>query len=321
MVGRVVRGLLTTTTVLAVLASTSAVRAGDPAVAREQLKLGYTLAQEGKCGEAIPHLLESLRLDPKAITLLNLADCEERVGKLADALGHWVDARVRAQTEGAEAIGSEAERRAKELEPRLARLTIVLARGAPSDAKVTRDGLELGAPSLSLPLPIEPGTHKIVVRAAGRVDRTVDVTLTEGESKRVEVEVGPVDPTPRAEAPTSPPPNTTADAAPSSLHPLVFVGFGVGAVGLGVGAVTGVMALGAGSDAKTACPNGVCRDQKALDDATSGQTLGTVSTIGFVVGAAGAAVGIYGLTLKPKKADGRVGVALGPSFVGLRGQF
>src|SRR5262245_53786122 len=96
--------------------------AGDPAIAREQLKIGYTLAQEGKCDEAVPHLTESLRLDPKAITLINLADCEEKVGKLADAMGHWVDARARAQAEGSRPIEEEATQRATALEPRLARL-------------------------------------------------------------------------------------------------------------------------------------------------------------------------------------------------------
>ena len=54
--------------------------AHDPAGAREQLKIGYQLAQDNKCQDAIPHLKESLRLDPRAITLINLADCEEKTG-------------------------------------------------------------------------------------------------------------------------------------------------------------------------------------------------------------------------------------------------
>ena len=78
------------------LASSSAAHAGDPVAAREQVKLGYQLAQDGKCEAAIPHFVESLKLDVKAITLINLASCEEKTSRLADALGHWVEARARA---------------------------------------------------------------------------------------------------------------------------------------------------------------------------------------------------------------------------------
>ena len=81
----------------AVLLCSSTAAAGDSLAAREQLKIGYLLAKQGRCDEALPHLAESLRLDVRAITLINLAQCEESVGRLADAMGHWVDARARAQ--------------------------------------------------------------------------------------------------------------------------------------------------------------------------------------------------------------------------------
>src|SRR3954447_12558139 len=140
-----------------VLGSTTA-HAGDPAAAREQVKLGYQLAQDGKCDEAIPHFVESLKLDAKAITLINLAACEEKTAKLADALGHWVEARGRAQTEGNAAIQEEAEKKAKALEARIPKLTVVLA-GATPDAEVVRDGVALGAASMGVPLPVNPGAH------------------------------------------------------------------------------------------------------------------------------------------------------------------
>lgn len=294
--------------------------AGDPALAREQLKIGYLLAQEGKCNEALPHLLESLRLDPKAITLINLADCEEKVGKLTEAVGHWVDARVRAQAEGARPIEEEAEKRSTALEPRLPRLTIVLAPGVPKDAVVERDGIGLGAPSLGIPLPLDPGAHSIVVRANGRLDRTTQVTVGEGEVKRIEVGVGdsvapPValSPAMRDEAPT-----------PRSSSPLVFVGFGAAALGLTVGTITGIIALDAARDAEKACPTLRC-DPKTLDDVEAGRTMGTISTAGFIIAGVGTAIGIYGLLSgekgSPKKTDASIGVSAAPSFVGLRGRF
>lgn len=295
--------------------------AGDPATAREQLKIGYLLAQENKCDEALPHLVESLRLDPKAITLINLADCEEKVGKLSDAMSHWVDARARAQSEGLRPIEEEATARATALEPRLARLTIVLAPSAPKDAVVERDGVVLGAPSMGIPLPLDPGAHTIVVKVRGREDAATQLTLGEGEAKRVELEAGP----PSGGLAAAPPPPPDAEpASKPALSPLVFIGFGVAAAGVAAGSVTGLMALGAGSTARTACPDLRCADASALDDVETGRTLGTVSTISFIVAGAGAAVGVYGLLwAKPSatKPAPSVGVSVAPASVSLRGSF
>ncbi|MBX3208990.1 MAG: hypothetical protein KF764_28415 [Labilithrix sp.] len=293
--------------------------AGDPASAREQLKIGYLLAQDNKCDEALPHLLESLRLDPKAITLINLADCEEKVGKLSDAMSHWVDARARAQSEGLRPIEEEATARATALEPRLARLTIVLAPSAPKDAVVERDGVVLGAPSMGIPLPLDPGAHTIVVKVKGRDDATTRLALVEGEAKRVELEAGPL-----AAGTAPPPPPVGEPTTKAPMSPLVFIGFGVAAAGVAAGSVTGVMALGAGSDAKSACPDLRCTDAGALDDVGTGRTLGTVSTISFIVAGAGAAVGVYGLLFaKPSatKPAPSVGVSVTPASVALRGSF
>src|SRR3954452_23580664 len=158
----VARALALASVITSGLGWSSSAYAGDPAAAREQVKLGYQLAQDGKCDEAIPHFLESLKLDAKAVTLINLASCEEKTARLADALGHWVDARARAQAEGNGAIEEEAEKRAKALEPRLPKLTVVVA-GAPADAEVTRDGVALGAASMGVALPVNPGGHVLVV--------------------------------------------------------------------------------------------------------------------------------------------------------------
>lgn len=268
--------------------------AGDAGAAREQLKLGYKLKEEGKCAEAIPHLAESLRLDPKAITLINLADCEEQTKRLADAMGHWVDARTRAQAEGNKGIEEEATDRAKVLEGRLARLTVKLARTAPPDATVERDGVVLGAPSLGVPLPVDAGSHALVVKAKGHADARANVVLAEGESKTLEVEAGAV----VQEA-------AVVQTAPVEerrhVSPLVWAGFGAAAVGVAVGTVTGIKALGAGSDAETACPDLKCRPS-AFDDVESGRHMATISTIAFIVAGVGAGVGLYGLFFATKPA-------------------
>src|SRR4051812_16187046 len=162
----VARAIALASVITSCLGWSSSAHAGDPAAAREQVKLGYQLAQDGKCEEAIPHFVESLKLDVKAVTLINLASCEEKTNHPADALGHWVEARARAQAEGNAGIEEEAEKRAKALEPKLPKLTVVVA-GAPADAEVVRDGVVLGGASMGVPLPVNPGVHVLVVRAAG----------------------------------------------------------------------------------------------------------------------------------------------------------
>jgi hypothetical protein len=295
-------------------ATTRPAYAGDPAAAREQVKLGYLLAQDGKCEAAIPHFVESLKLDPKAITLINLASCEEKTARLADALGHWVDARARAQTEGNAAIEGEAERRARALEPRLPKLTVVVP-GAPPDVEVTRDGIVLGAASMGVPLPVNPGAHALVVHAKGHEDRAESVTLAEGESKRAELAMGP----PRKEAPrasVSPAPAPTT----TTTSPLVWIGFGTAVVGLGVGAATGLMAFGKASTAKDECPGDQCTPA-GLDAVDSGRTLATVSTIGFIVGGVGAALGLYGLVAGGSTSSTTVAVGVGPGGGAVQGTF
>jgi hypothetical protein len=287
--------------------------AGDPAAAREQLKSGYQLAQDGKCEEAIPHFVESMRLDVKAITLINLAQCEEKVGKLTDALGHWVDARARAQVEGNPQIVAEAEKRAKALEPRLGRLTITLAKDAPKDAEVTRDDVVLGSVSFGVALPVNPGTHVIVVKAPGHKEQRLEVNVGEGDLRSVQVTAGPIDPTVKA-----PPPG----GEKSGTSSLVYIGFGVGAAGLAVGTITGLMSLGKKSTADSNCPQKDQCNQEGLDAVDAGRTLGWVSTVGFIVGGVGAAVGVYGLVSGGSKSESpRAAIYLGPGSAGLRGSF
>jgi hypothetical protein len=311
----------------AVLLCSSTAAAGDSLAAREQLKIGYLLAKQGRCNEALPHLTESLRLDVRAITLINLAQCEESVGRLADAMGHWVDARARAQAESARDIEEEAEKRATALEPRLARIAIVPAANMPKDAVIERDGAALGAASMGLPLPVNPGTHTITVKIKGHADAMKTVTLAEGELQNVEVNPGEI----KGERSTSPAaassaPASTSDASrKGSSSPLTWIGFGVAIPAVAAGAITGVMALGAKSDADGRCPEGRCSRPSdvdaAKDDVEKGKTMGNISTIAFAVGAVGIGVGVFGLLSSKSNNGASASVALVPGGATLQGRF
>jgi tetratricopeptide (TPR) repeat protein len=105
-------------------------------------------------------------------------------------------------------------------------------------------------------------------------------------------------PAPSAASPAPPPagtalpqpPGGAGDSGGSSRVP-AYVAFGVGGVGLAVGAVAGALALGDAADAKERCVDNVCPlDDEAKRDSAIAK--GWISNIGFGVGAVGVAVGI-----------------------------
>ena len=79
-----------------------------------------------------------------------------------------------------------------------------------------------------------------------------------------------------------------------------------------MGTITGLLALGKASTAKTECPNVNDCSTAGTDAVDSGRTLGTISTIGFIVGGVGAAVGVYGLVWGKPESSASVAVSVGP---------
>src|SRR5688572_28640696 len=121
----------------------SLAEARDPVAAEALFNEGRALFEKGDNVGACAKFEESLRLDAAAGTLLNLANCEELIGELADAWMHWQQAAA-ALPEGDERVAI-AKDRLSALEKRLPRLQISLAKDAPSGTRVERDGTELRA--------------------------------------------------------------------------------------------------------------------------------------------------------------------------------
>ena len=216
------RALIPTALAFAIVATAPAASAQDaldPAAAREHLTQGYKLKQQGLLKDALPHFIESLRLDPKLKTTINLADCEEKLGMLVEAQNHWLMARDRAGREGDDRIRQEAEQRLSALGARMPRLNIQFAPGAPTDAQVYRDEVLLGRVSLGTALPTNPGEHKISVRAPGHEDTKYSVKLSERDSRTLTVDVGPVSKTPPKPAASAAPEAAAAASAPVTTQP------------------------------------------------------------------------------------------------------
>ena len=104
-------------------------------------------------------------------------------------------------------------------------------------------------------------------------------------------------------------------------RPVTYAAFGVAGVGVAVGAVTGILALGHASDARKGCEGSTCLSSTS-GDFDAAHTLATVSTIAFVVGGLAAAAGVANVVIGASQKDSvRVGAFVGPGRLGLEGAF
>jgi hypothetical protein len=288
----------------------------DAAASEALFREGRRLMKSRDFAAACPRLEESLRLDPATGTLVNLADCEEQVGRTASAWQHWRAAADRLPA--GDKRRAVAVQRAAALEKVLARLTIELAPSAPPDVRVKRDGTLLGAPSLGVALPVDPGRHMVVVSANGRQDREIEVTIQDREQRTVTVEPGAIEtlpavPTPSAvpaslfaplksDAPPTPV-EVTKPTSPKSGSVLGYVLLGGGALGLGAAAYFGLGALAARHDAAAACSeaSGANRCWADARDALDRDRRDSLyADISAGAGIAAAGVGLY-LLLRPSR--------------------
>jgi tetratricopeptide (TPR) repeat protein len=334
--------------VLCLVARIAAAEPSDPAAARAQLQEGYALKQQGKCAEAIPLFAEAVRLDRQAKALINLADCEAQLGKLVAAQGHLVEARDLARAQG-DPLKDVAEQRLQAVDKRLPKLVLKLAKQAPPNTTVSRDGVKLGAVSLGRPLPLDPGAHHVIARFSGRGERQYDVVLAEGETKELQVapdsaaSQSPLD-TPVRTTPTPSPSTSTLDsedrtsprppeltpptivthdpAAPSSRAPLKVAGIVTGSAGAAA-MVVGTILLAQGN-AKVGRVNDTSKATDAADlNYSTLQNAGAGLLIGGGVAVAGGVVMYVLGTRAPAAESGGVSFNVGSGFGGVtwRGRF
>lgn len=293
--------------------------------------------EQGKFAEALDAASKAEGLYHAAIHLSIIGQSLEGLGRLAEA----ADTYERLAAEQLPATAAPVFKKAQEtgnerLRALLARVPSLLVKvrvpggpGADGDVTVTVDGKPFEVRAVATRL--DPGKRTIRAEAPGHAPVVREIDLPEkGGVVVVDIELRPEG------APAQPPPEKPAEAEPAaepgSIVPAV-VAFSIGGVGLGVGAVTGAIFLSQMGDLHDRCPEDRC-DAAAQGDIDSAGTMGNVSTIGFGVGIAGAAVGVVLLALRsdggastsastPARAPGSV--ALTPfassDTLGVRGSF
>lgn len=300
-----------TVALLGAILSTAAPAGAAPGEAQQRFEEGRALLREGHAAEAIPKFIASIASEPTLAALLNLADCYERIGKLASAHARFRQAQELAQ--GKDSVrAEEARKRAEILEPRLSTITL-LPPPRTEGVRVWVDGVEIPAADWGKPRPQDAGTHEVIAQDSQGTRRKSMVALpAEAAHITAPIEItsagNPVSP------PVGPPrPTVVPPGEPGGLGTLRTVGVitgGVGVAALVTGTIAGVVALGARSDLKGACatyPQCPAERRAELTDLDDrARTFGTVSTITIIAGAALVVAGaVLYLTSPSPLAQGR----------------
>jgi hypothetical protein len=290
-------------------AGTSKIAIADQLFAEGKALLGSNLLQA--CGK----FDESLRYNPAAIgTLLNVALCDEKLGRVASAVAKFSEARDRAVEQGLREHVRAAEEHIASLRPSVPHLTIVLAQPVP-DTKVLIDDRVI-APDELAGVPVDPGERIIVVSAPDRLPYRTKLVISRAERRDVAIPV-----------------LAASVVVESSRRSIGQILTGGGAAAAVAGLSLGIYARGLYNDqfGHQAPGDGKCDDTGQCEPAGQSKTqrarsFGNFGTVLGITGVAVASVGVYlwltapsesageHLTWLPQLGSDRLGIAAAGRF-------
>lgn len=317
------------------LARAQAPSSADRATARKLAQEGYEALRAQEYATAADRFARANELVRAPTLMRDLARAQVGLGHLVDAHELYRQIVREGLAPGAPAPWGPAIEDAKkelaELEPRIPWMTITVA--GPAHPRVTIDGAPIAESSLGVKRPVDPGTHELRALARGYHTAKKTISVKEGDELSVafELEESPPDAAPKNEEAGKV--SVASVEEPGWVKPLTIGAFSVGAAGVVVGSVTGIMALTKRSQLARDCDNGVCGpDEKAAYD--DFHSLGAISTISFVAGGMGLGAGVVLLLVEPKilveqapsgraRAPGGVSFSpfVGAGSAGVRGTF
>ncbi len=264
----------------------------DAAAAETLFTAARSELSAGQLDSACTKFQESLELDRTVGTLLNLASCESRRGKLASSWSLWREA-LELLPRGDDRLAFAREQ-ATLLEPRLPHLSLKFGSQIEitSRYKISLDGVELGPAALTLAIPVDPGGHTIQVEATGYESRTYAVKADEGRSQTLTLALGSKKKTlPAVQELVKP---VVKRESRSTLLPWATIS--LGAVGLGTGVVTSLMIDNRRSTVARECDlsTKVCSGA-GFHAAEQGKALLPINAVGYGVAALGLSGGLYWL--------------------------
>jgi len=264
------------------------------------------LMDAGKYAQACPKFADSQKLDPGVGTLLNLARCYEKQGKMASAWSTYREASSAARSKGQADRESLARQSAAALEPRLTRVTVTLPSAVTSldGLVVTLDGGTMPRSLWGVPAPVDAGDHTLDVVAKGRKRWSGHFTVAPPANPTVvvpDLEPAPVDADSKDVGLIV---GTNAPSGPNAQRPIA-IGLGVvGLAGLAAGAAFAFSAKSTYGDSDAQCrANNVCTPAgRSLRDTAFSKA--AASTVAFGVGGAALVAGVVvWITAPPRRVD------------------
>jgi hypothetical protein len=313
----------------------------DKATARDLTIQGYDALKNKDWATAADRFARADSLYHAPTITVGLARARSGQGKLVSAYELYsrvLDEPIPAKAPPAyTAAVEDARRELAALIPRVPGVVInVKGGGTPN---VTLDDAGVPAAALGTRRPADPGTHVVRATAPGFTPAEATVALVEGKVETVTLELqaipGGLPPPatvtmapPAAAATTAPPLLPPPDSAGSSgplRRKLGFVGLGLGGAGLLLGAVAGGLAVGKHNDITAVCPQGHCApgtEGMFQPTVNSYDTLGAISTAGFIAGGALALTGVLLVVTAPKAVrTGAITPVIGAGYAGAQGRF
>ncbi len=309
----------------------------DRTMAEALFRSGRELMAEGRYSDACRKLEQSQRLVRAAGTLINLAVCHEKEGKVATA---WVEYQetlsiaIRMNRPDREQVARE---RMEAIEPLIPHLRI----DVPDEARIeglviTRGGTDIPDVSWGVRLPMDPGTYELRASAPGHVPWSTQVSLQQSKDEAVTVPRLSVTPAPEPAKPSPIVPRPVAVSRPVRPVPRTeraepeetshagwrtagWLGCGVGVALAAVGGYYGVRALQRRSESDSYCTNRGCYVE-GVELNNEARDLAVRSNVFLAAGAVIAGAGtVVLLTLpgrdgKPDEAS-RVGLTAAPGGV------
>ena len=288
--------------VVALLAASPAF--ADSPVAEKLFRDAQEAMKAEHYADACPKFAESNRLDPQLGTLLNLAACHEKEGKVASAWSDYMTLAELAGRAGDKGRADYAKKRIAAIEPTMPQLELKVPAGT-TFTEVKLDQQSLGAAATMTTIPIDPGVHTLAFQTATQ-SWTQSVTI--GATGKVVVEVkiptattttttttkspslaAPQNGAELGASPSTPTPTPSGSGGGLRVTGLVLGGLGI--VGLGVGGVFGGFALGNKSDVDAHCQGNLC-DATGFAAQQDAHTNATISTVGLIAGGVLVATGL-----------------------------
>lgn len=217
------------------------------AVARAHFDDAVRAENEGRWRDAVEHLEKAITIKETAGLRYHLGFAKENIGSLVDAMLEYQRA---AGLIHSGVTTEEIERfiapKLEEMKKRVPRLTVQVPPDV-NDAELRIDGVPVKRELLGTPLPLNPGTHALVVFAPGRRPFHVQVSLGEGTAVSQAAELVPETVSPVGPIPPGGSPNTRSSssegpdapgAAPNTARTWTLIAEGAVAVGglaVGVG--------------------------------------------------------------------------------------